>query len=225
LAQTYPTLHVVIEDRIVRVRGTFPITHEGQELDRYLIEITIPDDYPETVPAVREVEGRLPKTAERHFDEGGMACLFVPDEREWLWPRGASFLEFLEGPVRSFFLFQSIVSRGGTWPHGERSHGVDGLFEFYREKIGTDDLGAVLRYVEYLSLPDVHGAPCPCGSGRKAKKCHREQLRGLRAMIAPGVAYHTQAALRAAAKKALEEARIERIRDGSLESPPTRGPE
>jgi hypothetical protein len=182
---------VLLEGGTVRVRGTFPIEHEGRELERYLIELVFPEDYPESIPSVREVDGRLPKTRDRHFADDETACLFVPDEREWIWPRGAPFSEFLDGPVRNFFLFQSVVSRGGTWPHGERSHGVEGLLEFYKQLLATEDLLLVFRYVEYLSLSSVQGRLCPCGSGRKAKKCHHEQLRELRGKIPPHIAYET----------------------------------
>jgi hypothetical protein len=198
----HPTLHVVIEDGLVRVCGTYPITHDDRELDRYLVEITFPPDYPESIPLLREVGGRLPQIASRHFSDDGTACLFVPDEREWIWPTGASFSDFLDGPVRNFLLFQSIVSRGGKWPHGERSHGVEGVLEFYKEILATEDLRLVLRYVEYLSLPSVQGRLCPCGSGRKAKKCHDAQLRELRQRIRPHVAYETLERLRIEVEKA-----------------------
>lgn len=196
LAQRYPSLHVVVDADCVRVCGTLPITHDGRELERYAIEIRFAADYPDSIPEVRETSGRIPKTDERHFDGDGTACLFVPDERDWIWPVGASFLEFLDGPVRTFFLAQSIVSLGGEWPHGERSHHALGLIEFYQKLLDTDDVALVFRYVAYLARSNPKGLPCPCGSGLKAKKCHREQLRELRVRIPANVAYRTLTQLR-----------------------------
>src|SRR5713226_5967028 len=80
----YPELRVVVENDAVFLRGSFKIEEDGETLDRYLIEIQFPDDYPDSIPILREVGGRIPWTRDRHVNNNpaGEACVIVPEE--WL---------------------------------------------------------------------------------------------------------------------------------------------
>lgn len=185
-----PNFHLMVEGDIVFIRGSYPVIHEGEVLDRYTLEIEFPRDYPESVPIVRETEGRIPRTADYHMmGKKGEACLFVPDERWLVWPPDATFLDFLKGPVYNYFLGQTLVSLGEPWPFGQRSHGLSGIKEFYAELLGTDDFDSVVRYLEYLSKPKIKGHwPCPCGSGNKIRHCHSIQLRDLSSKVSNKIA-------------------------------------
>ena len=188
----YPNLHFYIENGVVFVRGSFPIIHENKILDRYSIEIEFPHDYPKSVPIVREVGGRIPRTADYHMSKTGEACLFLPDERWQVNPLDATFLDFLNGPVRNFFLGQTLVSLGESWPFGQWAHGVSGIHEYYASLLGTYDLSSIIRYLECLSKPKVKGHwDCPCGSGKRLRNCHFGQLLDLREKISPQVARHS----------------------------------
>jgi hypothetical protein len=95
------TLHVFIEGEIVGVRGTFPVLHEDDVLDRYTIEIRFPLDYPDQLPTVREVGGRIPWRADNHvFPATGVCCVLLPEDRWWSFPVGRPFLEYLRGPLQ-----------------------------------------------------------------------------------------------------------------------------
>lgn len=123
----YPSLHFHVVNDVVFVRGTFPTVGEGEVLDRYRIEIELPRDSLKSTPIVREVANRIPQTSDRHMNPAdGTACVLLPDERWRVWPIGATLLDFLNGPVRNFFLGQSLVEAGEPWPFGQWSHGVDG---------------------------------------------------------------------------------------------------
>lgn len=196
----YPHLHFYSHaDRVV-VRGTFPILDSGNELDRYSVDIVLPADYPKSIPIVREVGGRIPHSADFHIiAKTGEACLFVPDERWRVYPPGASFLDFLNGPVRNFFLGQTVFRATGEWPFGQRPHGPDGIREFYADLLGTKDAAVLLSYVEYLSRPTLKGHwPCPCQSGKRLRDCHRDQINDLTAKIPREVARKSWDALRTA---------------------------
>jgi|SRR5665213_1096913 len=189
VAAYYPDLHIVIECRVVCVRGSFPVMDEAGVLDRFLIEITLPFDYPESIPILREVGGRIPWHADRHVNRAnGEACPIVPEE--WLLRSDhGSFLAFLNGPVRNFFLGQILVESGQPWPFGEREHGIPGLIEAYGEVLGTSDEPTVLRYLECLSRETVKGHwECPCGSAKHLRNCHLEEVKSLRKKISPRVA-------------------------------------
>ncbi len=184
LGSEYPALHLSSEGDIVFVRGSYPVTFEGETLDSYSVEIEFPRDYPESLPLVRETGGRIPHVADYHMYRNGVACLFVPDERWWLLPPGSTFRDFLNGPVYNYFLSQALVSLGQPWPFGQRKHGAEGICEFYSGLLGTSDQAIITQYVECLSRKEVKGHwPCPCGSGKKIRQCHMQQILEIRLKI------------------------------------------
>jgi hypothetical protein len=193
----YPDLHVYEENDYILIRGSFPLLHDGVMLDRYLIEIELPQDYPESIPIVREVGGQIPRTIDYHIiSDTGQACLFLPDERWRVYPRGTRLVEFLDGPVRNFFLGQSLVRRGQPWPFGQWGHGTRGIYEFYTELLRTKDLVIILRYLEYVTKEQTKGHwPCPCGSGKRLRNCHLQEMQSLRIQIPRAVAMRSRAAL------------------------------
>ena len=170
----YPNLHFYPQGDRVLVRGMLPILHEQEELDRYAVEIVLLADYPDILPLVFEVGGRVPRDADHHINrETGEACLFVPDERWRVCPPSMGFLEFLDGP--------------------------DGIREDYSELLGTEDATVILGYLECLSRPVLKGHwPCPCGNGKRLRDCHRAQVEELRAKIRPAVALRSWESLRKA---------------------------
>jgi hypothetical protein len=109
LEREYSDLRVVIERGTVFSRGSFPVTDGAEILDRFLIEIQFPDDYPDSVPILREIGGRIPWHEERHTNRTGEACPIVPEE--WLIrPDHNSILQFLNGPNPEL-LYRSAFGR------------------------------------------------------------------------------------------------------------------
>jgi len=198
LRSTYPDLHLYQDNGHILIRGSFPVAHEGAILDRYSIEIERPESYPESIPIVREIGGLIPRTADYHMNAQGEACLFLPDECWRFFPPGTSLVPFLDGPVRNFFLGQSLVRRGQPWPFGQWGHGPQGIYEFYTELLGTNDLVTIRRYLEYLTKENVKGHwSCPCGSGQRLRNCHLNEVRDLRAKIPRSAAIQSWKSLRA----------------------------
>lgn len=143
-----------------------------------------PEDFPYRAPTVRETAGRIPLTLDRHvIPKTGDCCIQVPDE--WfLIDDSKSIVNFLNGPVRNYFLGQSLVETGEPWPFGERSHGVKGIYESYADILGISDPGEIRRYIAYLSKSVVKRHwDCPCGSGKRLRNCHLAQLRSLQSKV------------------------------------------
>jgi hypothetical protein len=190
LKAKYADLRIVEEDGTVFLRGTFPVGIDGRILDRYQIELEFPPDFPLRLPLVREMGGRIPRIADRHVHEKtGNACLAV--DEDWMVRIGhePTVLEFLDGPVRNFFIGQSLVDAGESWPSGERPHGYPGLLEAYGEWFGTQEENEIARYLEYLSKGRIKGHwNCPCGSGKKLRQCHVDEIRELQQRIPPTLA-------------------------------------
>lgn len=186
----YPKLRLVIEGDAVAARGSYPVLDVDRRtvLDEYEIEILFPGDYPDRVAIVKEIDGRIPAGQERHMGGDRVACILV--EEEWLLrPDHSSLRVFLAGPVREYFLWQSLVEAGRPEPWKGRDHGIDGAWEVYGEWCGTTDRAAIRRYLEYLTLKKVKGhLVCPCGSGQRLRDCHREHVSKLRTQIPRKVA-------------------------------------
>jgi hypothetical protein len=180
---TYPDLTVGSKNRMVSIRGAFPVVHEGDVLDRYQVEIEWSASDRE-VPLLRETGGRIPWIADRHMSQGGIACLFVPEE--WLIrPREQrALLNYLNGPVRNYFMWQSLFERGAAPPWPDRSHGVEGLFQAYGDMVGLKNPAAIKLCLEYLAEERVKGHwRCPCGNGRRLRDCHIERMNALKSKV------------------------------------------
>ncbi len=183
----YPTLRRATVGGVHAVVGMFPVEYQGQVLDQFQVMILLPPRYPEGIPNVFEVGGRIPHDVDRHvIPSTGEACLFVSEDRWYAWPKGSSFAQFLDVPVYNYFLSQVHFEVTGKWPEGwePRSHGDAGVFEAYRDLLGTSDDQVVLRFMWVLSHEVVKGHwPCPCGSGKSLRACHREFVQQLQARI------------------------------------------
>ena len=118
-----------------------------------------------------------------------MACLFVPEE--WLLrpQEEKTLIRYLDGPVRNYFLWQSLFERGESPPWKERSHGIPGLIEAYGDMVGMQGKEAIIGCLIILSKTAFKGHwICPCRSGQKIRYCHSQHLQNLRLKIFPQVA-------------------------------------
>jgi hypothetical protein len=180
----YPDLTASYMETSIFIRGTFPVQHEGKTLDRYQIEVEWSDDGSKT-PALRETGGRIPWVADRHMSIGGYACLFVPED--WLIQpqQERTVLSYLDGPVRNYFLWQSLFEQGKSPPWYDRPHGLPGLIEAYGNMVGFREESSIRRCLEYLSRHDFKGHwKCPCGSGMRIRECnHLEQMRKVKGKV------------------------------------------
>lgn len=191
LKQRFPTLHVIAENGVMSVRGSFGVTHAGAELDWYQINVVLPHDYPSSPPRIFEVGGRIPRVSDRHVNPDETLCLGV-NEEIWMQCESLEIGDFLEGPVRSYLIGNSLVEQGQPWPHGERSHGAAGVQEFYAETTGISDARKIVALLQILQRDKVKGHwPCPCGSGNIIRKCHADIMYRLHQRIPRAVIEHS----------------------------------
>lgn len=188
----YPALHFEVRDRIVLVVGSFPITDEAGVVDSFEVEIELPRNFPKQLPIVREVKGRIPRTLDRHMLADGVACLFVQEDWWMLHPEGYTLQEFLDGPVRMYFVGQSMFELGMGWPFGERSHGVKGILECYQEMTRAPTVEIASAFLALLAQKQISGRQrCPCGSGKMLRHCHLPILLELRSKVPWQVAWNS----------------------------------
>lgn len=182
IQKEYSDLRLVEASGKLVFRGSFPVRHEGEDLDRFLIEISFPDG-PGKLPVVHEIGGRIPRIADRHVNPStGDICTDVP---ELILLRGDySLLGYLDGPVRNFFISQHLVEKGEPWPFGQWEHGRRGLIQAYGEILGVTGEDYIVRLLNTLDRKNLkpHWL-CPCESGRKIRHCHLDQIQNLQERI------------------------------------------
>lgn len=187
LRTEFPSLHLFAFDGKCEVAGRFPIrSPDGKTLDEYDVKIELPEGYPHTLPIVRETGGRIPREKEFHVDANGVACVLMPEDRWRCFPVDAPFIEYLRGPLYNFFLGQSLVALGESWPFGEWPHENKGVYAFYSQLLGVTSVDIIIRFVTVLANRPIAG--CPCGSGGRLKDCCYSRVSELRKKISPEMA-------------------------------------
>lgn len=199
----YPTLRLEV-DGAANILGSFPVCHDGAELDRFLVRIELPDCYPDSPPRVFEIGGRVPHDLDRHvIPADGSACLYY---HAVYWMRGfhkRTITDFLRGPVQNFFLYQCAVEEGVSWPHGELAHGNLGILAFFSElfNIPIEQLSfSMERLLKHSARPKSR---CPCGNARSTRECH------------PGFLQYIEAVPDRVAKAQLEQA-LKSLNEGDI---------
>lgn len=178
----YPDLRPIMDNGHPVIRGSFPIADNGEAIDRFIIEIRFPDGITKP-PRIWEIGGRIPRIKDRHvFPDSGCICAEVP---ELTLLRGYSFMTYLDGPVRNYFIGQALVEQGHAWPFDEWDHGKPGLLQAYGEMLGgVSGEQKIKSYLICLGHKKIkHYWPCPCLSGKQIFECHEKDLRILHARI------------------------------------------
>lgn len=188
IRENFPTLTVVVENDIVFIRGILLLP---EEIDKFIIEIELLEDYPESVPVVRETGKRIPH-GERHVFMHGDCCLFVNEEKWKHYPKETTIIDFINKIVVPYFLAQSYFEIKGKWLWGERSHGAKGILEFYQEELNTKDFRVIIQFINYLAKSTIkRNRICYCGSNKKLQHCHFLQLSKYRSVISSDTAKFT----------------------------------
>lgn len=185
LAEEQPELTAEAHESGVAVRGKLVIADAEGPIDAYDIKMGVPASFPTDEPLVWEVGGRILRMADHHVFESSERCCLGVWEAWLARTQDPSFAAFMRGPVRDYFLGQSLVAVGEDWPYGELSHGPAGVLQAYGEALGIEaDETTVRSYLVILSLSQVKGHhPCPCGSGLRLRKCHQGKVRNLSTRI------------------------------------------
>jgi hypothetical protein len=185
LEAEFPHLHIGVRDSYTVLSGDLPIVLDGQAADSFAIEVVIPPEGTrQMVPIVRELNGRVPWVADRHMYPDGRACLFVEAEYWFKHPEGLDLIEFLRGPVTSYFIGQMYYEQEKRWPFGERSHGAAGVIEFFAPLLGTREPRVIKQFLEMIAAKKMRSTwRCPCGSGHRLWSCHGDVVQRLRRRI------------------------------------------
>jgi len=159
------------------IRGRFNVMVDGKRFDGFRVRIELPETYPRALPILFLTENRIPYIPDRHVNsEKGDTCLYVPEE--WMAIRpDTTFAQWLQLPVRNYFLAQRYFEEHGRFPpNGERQHYAAGMIDAYAEVLETStDIQKMHNLLRVLAAKNSKGHwQCPCGSQRIIRKCCRD---------------------------------------------------
>lgn len=162
------------------VSGVLPFEASADELETitesFEIELTIPRDFPESLPRAREIGGRIEINYE-HRNPSGTLCLAVPVEQRRIFLENPTLLGFVNRLVIPYLYGYCFFKRYGRHPFDEAAHGYEGILRHYADTLDLRDNLSVLAVVSYLLEYGYRGHhDCPCGSGKKVRTCHGPAL-------------------------------------------------
>lgn len=190
VAKHQPELTVSRADRFISLAGLFVVSGPAGPFDAYKIKVIISGGFPNDEPMVFEEGGRIKRIANLHvFPKHGNCCLGVWEE--WLLTTPEQNFEcFLTGPLHDYFVSQTYFSVHEEWPYGQRAHGTVGVLEAYGDLLGIPpNEKTIIDYLRLLSRQKIKGhALCPCGSGKRLRQCHSEDLHRLSQVVPTSIA-------------------------------------
>lgn len=190
--QRFPDLSLRPSDRgRVVIAGTIglEVRHEARDLclrDEYFVEMEIAEGFPDQLPLVREIGGRIPK--DFHKLTNDRLCLATPLRLQVINARTRSLVSFVEMFVLPYLAGYTIFEKTREMPFGELAHGIPGLYDDYRSLLGVatdEECSRVLGCLSHRKR-EANKEPCFCGSGVRLGRCHNRKVNALRVMTSRG---------------------------------------
>ena len=147
--------------------------------DQYSVLILVPNTYPQKLPTVKEMGGRIPK--DFHTNSDGTLCLGTPLLIKMKYYEEPNLLGFINNCLVPYLYGFSYMKKYGELPNGEFSHGIPGIIQHYKELFNSQSLTVIINLIKILAYNSYRGHKlCPCGSGKKLRNCHGKILLDLK---------------------------------------------
>lgn len=143
----------------------------------FMIRLELPGDYPESLPLVYEIRGRVPSGTGRrgfHKNDNGSLCLGAPIRLHMELHSSPSISRYVRLCLIPY-LYQFVFAEAGDeLPLGGLDHGVMGILDYYMGELKVGSPLAALGCIRLMGRPRLLGEaePCPCGSGKPLRICH-----------------------------------------------------
>lgn len=142
--------------------------------DWFELEMLVPNDYPKSLPIVKEISGKI-SIDYHHLYPDGSFCLAAPLEVKRIFSKYPSLVGFVDNLVIPFLYSYCYWGIHNKMPFGELSHSGDGIFEYYLERFEVSDKNNLVKELYKIYKHGYRGHHnCPCGSGKIVRKCHKE---------------------------------------------------
>ena len=171
-----------VDDAIISGSMNFEAKYDDITIkDKYYIEIILDNKYPQSLPIIKEIGGRIP--SDFHKNGNDVLCLEVESKMKSYLIKNPNILSFVNKFLIEYLYAYSFKEMYGKLPYGERKHGVLGVIDYYRETFNIFDIKNIIEFLKILSKVNYRGhCICPCGSGKKLRDCHGNIIRKLISM-------------------------------------------
>lgn len=174
-------------DRTIVIRGALNINcvfGPDHVEDTFHVEILIPYAFPNAIPSVRDLSGRIPK--DFHTNPGGVLCLGTDIWLQLDLAKDPSFTGFFRNCILPYLFGRAVFERRGIMPFGELEHGSPGILHDLKSIFGvTTDLEAIeIARLASMRRRVANKLPCHCGAGVRLGRCeHRVRISQLRSLV------------------------------------------
>lgn len=149
------------------------IGEQGEKWGAFDVRVVLPRSYPEGLPALYELNGRIKADADWHINEDGSCCIGPWAGEMRKYQGRITLIDWLDRSVVPFLANHLYKERFGHYRSGEYSHGVKGIMEYYQE-LWSFDLPEIIKRLRQVTGVDRPAAKekCFCGSGERYVNCH-----------------------------------------------------
>ncbi|GHT78499.1 hypothetical protein FACS1894130_05180 [Spirochaetia bacterium] len=180
-ATHYPDLSWRWKNDIPLLQGKYQFHRRYKDIeykDIFELELTFLNDYPDSIPIVKEIGGRIPPDFHRNMD--GELCLTTPAELYGIFSKEPTLENYIENLVDPYLFGWLYYQQFKIMPWGERKHGAKGLIESYKELLHIEkDANTIVLLRQIAANTIKQRELCPCGSGIPFRKCHKKQVQRL----------------------------------------------
>jgi hypothetical protein len=146
------------------------------------VRLEYPAEFPKKVPRVYDHDGQFATCLEGHLFSDHELCLTLPERGEFRLGTEELTAEVL-GATLIWFQKRLLFDRTKRWPGPAEPHGINAVLNLLVERFVAPDASTISAWLlAHASThagnpgePDLY-ATCPCGSGKKLKFCHRDEL-------------------------------------------------
>lgn len=157
----------------IKVNSVF---NDVRIIEDFCVEITIPNEYPLEIPTIKEIGGKIDRRY-HHINYNGTLCLATETEIKLEFNKGLALIEWIDRYVIPYLFSYCYYKRYNIFPFGERSHGIEGIFEFYKEFFEVESKAQCINLLDYICNKNYRGHDaCPCNNGEKVRKCHKDKI-------------------------------------------------
>ncbi|SDD80551.1 SEC-C motif-containing protein [Algoriphagus faecimaris] len=167
------------------VKGELDICDaEGDYWETFHIIIGIPQSYPHCVPIVIEKSELIPRDIDWHISKEGACCIDIEHNLIAMSRKGINIDSFIREKVYPYFANQLFKLSEKEYAGKEYKHHFDGIIQYYIEDLNLVSIDTTIHFLERILLKSFIGRnnKCPCGSGKKIKNCHLDEINTIKSI-------------------------------------------
>lgn len=155
---------------------------EGVYWNTFGIVLLVPESYPHCIPVLIEKTEIIPRDIDWHVSPEGICCMDIGHNLIILSKKGINLTDFITNKVYSFFANQLYKLEKQCYAGEEYGHHLQGVMQYYKEELNLLTPDIMVTFITRILNKSGIGrnAQCPCGSGKKVKKCHLITIEALK---------------------------------------------